>query len=179
MDSKRDERNGADEEGQMHMLEVMRAWFESLASELKADLAFLVSTMLPGLLAAQGEPGGFDDAVSLIRRVLTPQAPSDSLVVAGRAFALFAAIDLIFRHRSTPEDWLVYEKSLEQFRDQALAAGEQAGASLVQSMIDQVPQRRALWISESRRWRSIRLASAQLLGSTGMRFQAAPSSAQR
>jgi hypothetical protein len=179
MDSKRDGQNAADNGGQMPMLEVIRAWFEGLASELKADLAFLVSTMLPGLLAAHGEPETLDDAVCLLRRALTLQASTDSLVVAGRAAALFAVIDFIFLHRSTMEDWLLYEKSLEQLRAEALAAGEQAGASLVQSMIDRIPQRRALWISEARRWRSIRIANDRLLGPTSIRFQAALSSAQR
>jgi hypothetical protein len=177
MDSNRDAQNGFEQGGQ-RQLEVIRAWFESLASELKADLAFLVSTVLPGLLADHAEPA-CDDAVSLLRRALTLQAPTDSLVVAGRAFALFAVIDFLFLHRSTREDWLLYEKSLEQFRDEALAAGEQAGASLVQSMIDQIPQRCALWISESPRWRSIRIANDQLLRPTAIRFHAALSPVQR
>ena len=156
MDSKRNEWNGGGKGDQMHMLGVLDAWFESLTSELKADLASLLSTMLPGLLTAEVEPAARDDAVSLLRRALTLEVPTDPLVVAGRASALFAAIDFIFLLRSTPEGWLLYKKSLEQFRDEAIAACEQAGAGLAQSMIDQVPRRSALWISESRRWRSLR-----------------------
>jgi len=127
--------------------------------------------MLPGLLSAHCETATLDDAVSLLRRALALQPSTDPLVATGRGLALFAIVDFIFLHRSTRENWLLYERSLEQLRDEAIGASKHAAASLVQSMIDQIPQRLALWISESRRWRSVRIASDQLLRSTAMRFR--------
>jgi hypothetical protein len=148
----------------MNALKMIAVWFENLPSEVQADLSCLISAMLPELVAP-GADSLFDDGNSFMRRVLRLRPDSDAMAVAGRASTLTAAIDLIFLHRSSEEDWALYGQCIEEARDEAVAAEKKATAAILQSLIDEIPRRRELWIAESRMWRSVRAALATVRSS--------------
>ena len=131
-------------------LELIRAWFEGLPQEIQAELAIFLSTMLPEL-AGEGDEAS---AVPLVRQAL--RGNGSPVVSALRTAAFSAAIDVIFLQRSTQEAWLLYGDFLKQFRDTALADGKKNAASLVQSMIEALPERCALWIKQAQGWSLLR-----------------------
>jgi len=164
--------NGADQWRESNPLEVISVWFEGCPAELQADLASLISTILPELVPSDVQAAALDEAALFFRRSL--RAEGEPLLLAARAAALSAAIDLIFLQRSTQEAWLLYRDCLEHFREENLAAGKKAAASLLQTMIDGIPARSALWISEARRWRLLRSQEAlEHLPRTGVQLRAA------
>ena len=149
--------NGANKGSESNSLKVISAWFEGRPAELQADLASLISMILPELIPGDVEATSLDEA-AFFRRAL--RAEGEPLVLAARAAALSAAIDLIFAQRSTREDWLLYRNCLEHFRDETLAAGKKASARFFEAMMDEIPRRSALWISEAQRWRLLRSQEA-------------------
>src|SRR5262249_14355595 len=156
--------NGADRGSEPNQLDAISVWFEGLPVELQTDLASLISTILSELVPGDAEAGVCGEAASFVRRAL--QAEGEPLLLAARAVALSAVIDLIFLQRSTQEAWRLYKDFLEHFREEVLAEGKKAAARLLQTMIDAIPQRSALWISEAQRWCLLRLESGARDGAT-------------
>ena len=156
---------GADKWSESNPLRVISVWFEGRPAELQADLASLISSVLPELVPGAVEAGALDEAAFFFRRAL--RAEGEPLVLAARAAALSAAIDLIFLERSTQEAWLLYRDCLEHFREETLATGKKASARLFEAMMDEIPPRSALWISEAQRWRLLRSQEALEIGRAG------------
>ena len=148
----------------MNALEIIGVWFENLPSELQAELSDVLSAMLPEFLTCGGNASSFDDGNSLLGRALMRRPGANAVLVTGRATALAAAIDFIFLHRSTEEEWAVYQQYIEEYRNEALAGEREATAAILQSLIDEIPRRRALWIRESQKWRALRAAEAPTVG---------------
>ena len=164
--------NGADQWRESNPLEVISVWFEGCPAELQADLASLISTILPELVPSDVQAAALAEAALFFRRSL--RAEGEPLLLAARAAALSAAIDLIFLLRSTREAWLLYRDCLEHFREENLAIGKKAAAHLFQAMMDEIPRRSALWISEAQRWRLLRSQEALRVFDQGGRATRAP-----
>jgi len=108
--------------GESNPLRVISVWFEGRPAELQADLASLVSTILPELVPGDVQAAALDEAAFFFRRA--PRAEGELLLLAARAAALSAAIDLIFLQRSTQEGWLTYQERLGTFPGRDSCCGQ-------------------------------------------------------